>query len=61
MLSTGETRFAALGSIEQNAWLQSFAVRILEGKPEVLSLLDKKQVSGGLYPNAIRPPILVLF
>jgi hypothetical protein len=36
-------RFAALGSIERNSWLQMLALGILEGKKEIYNLLDKHQ------------------
>jgi predicted DCC family thiol-disulfide oxidoreductase YuxK len=32
--------FAALGSVEQNAWFLSFLERLLEGSPQVLGLLE---------------------
>lgn len=33
--------FAALGRVETTPWFQSFLARLLEGSPEVLSLLEK--------------------
>ena len=33
--------FAALGNYEQNPWLGNFSMRLLQGSPEVLALLDK--------------------
>ena len=35
--------FAALGGIQHNAWLQSLAVRLLQGKQDALDLLASKQ------------------
>lgn len=36
-------RFAALGQIERNSWLQMLAVGLLEGKKEMYRLLDQVQ------------------
>jgi hypothetical protein len=33
--------FAALGNIQQNPWFESFCIRLLQGSPEVLALLEK--------------------
>ena len=33
--------FAALGRWQENPWFQNFCIRLLEGSPEVLALLDK--------------------
>jgi hypothetical protein len=33
--------FAALGTYQQNPWFINFLLRLLQGKPEVLQLLDK--------------------
>jgi hypothetical protein len=33
--------FAALGSIQQNPWFEGFCIRLLQGSPEVLALLEK--------------------
>jgi lipase maturation factor 1 len=33
--------FAALGSVDQNPWFQNFGVRLLQGSPEVMALLQK--------------------
>jgi predicted DCC family thiol-disulfide oxidoreductase YuxK len=41
--------FAALGSLEQNPWIEAFLARLLEGSPEVLRLLKTNP-----FPNA--PP-----
>jgi hypothetical protein len=41
--------FAALGEVRGNYWLVNFAVRLLQGTPEVLALLEKNP-----FPNA--PP-----
>lgn len=41
--------FAALGSWEENRWFMRFLVRLLEGSPEVLALLEKNP-----FPDA--PP-----
>jgi hypothetical protein len=41
--------FAALGTYEQNPWLLNFCARLLEGSPEVLSLLKRNP-----FPDA--PP-----
>lgn len=41
--------FAALGDYRHNRWLINFCVRLLEGSPEVLSLLERNP-----FPNA--PP-----
>jgi predicted DCC family thiol-disulfide oxidoreductase YuxK len=39
--------FAALGRYERNPWLINFSVRLLEGAPEVLSLLDRNPFPTG--------------
>ncbi len=36
--------FAALGSYQQNPWFSSFLLRLLQGSPDVLQLLDKNPV-----------------
>ena len=41
--------FAALGAYQNNPWFVNFMVRLLEGSPEVLKLLEKNP-----FPNA--PP-----
>ena len=41
--------FAALGNFRENPWLVNFCVRLLQGSPEVLGLLDRNP-----FPNA--PP-----
>jgi hypothetical protein len=41
--------FAALGNYQQNPWLVNFCVRLLQGSPEVLALLERNP-----FPNA--PP-----
>ena len=41
--------FAALGSYRNNPWFVNFLVRILQGSPEVMALLD-----GNPFPNS--PP-----
>lgn len=41
--------FAALGNYQQNPWLVNFCVRILQGSPKVLALLERNP-----FPNA--PP-----
>jgi hypothetical protein len=33
--------FAALGNVRQNPWFVNFCVRLLQGSPEVLALLEK--------------------
>ncbi len=33
--------FAALGDVRQNPWFENFCVRLLQGSPEVLALLEK--------------------
>jgi predicted DCC family thiol-disulfide oxidoreductase YuxK len=33
--------FAALGNYQQNPWFQNFCVRLLQGSPEVLALMEK--------------------
>ena len=38
--------FAALGSCEENPWLQRFLARLLEGSPPVLALLEKNPFPG---------------
>jgi predicted DCC family thiol-disulfide oxidoreductase YuxK len=38
--------FAALGSYQQNPWFLSFCLKILQGSPQVLSLLDKNPFPG---------------
>jgi hypothetical protein len=32
--------FAALGRVESTPWFQSFLIRLLQGSPEVLALLE---------------------
>jgi predicted DCC family thiol-disulfide oxidoreductase YuxK len=44
--------FAALGSYDQNPWFQNFCVRLLQGSPEVLALLQKNP-----FPN--KPPLMI--
>lgn len=46
--------FAALGNINQNTWLAHFAVRILEGKPGVLALMEPEQPFNGETPAFVR-------
>ena len=41
--------FAALGNYRQNPWLVNFCLRLLQGSPEVLALLERNP-----FPNA--PP-----
>jgi uncharacterized membrane protein YphA (DoxX/SURF4 family) len=41
--------FAALGDVHQNPWFVNFCVRLLQGSPQVLALLDKNP-----FPNV--PP-----
>lgn len=41
--------FAALGTFEQNHWFKNFMMRLLQGSPDVLALLDHNP-----FPN--RPP-----
>jgi predicted DCC family thiol-disulfide oxidoreductase YuxK len=41
--------FAALGDVRQNPWFANFCVRLLQGSPEVLALLERNP-----FPNA--PP-----
>jgi hypothetical protein len=41
--------FAALGTYEQNFWFEQFLRRLLEGRPEVLALLESNP-----FPN--KPP-----
>jgi lipase maturation factor 1 len=41
--------FAALGNYRQNAWFVNFCIRLLQGSPEVLALLEKN-------PFSDRPP-----
>ncbi len=41
--------FAALGDYRQNPWFENFCVRLLQGSPEVLALLEKNP-----FPN--KPP-----
>jgi hypothetical protein len=41
--------FAALGNYRQNSWFVNFCVRLLQGSPEVLALLERNP-----FPNA--PP-----
>ncbi|EDQ90526.1 uncharacterized protein MONBRDRAFT_31918 [Monosiga brevicollis MX1] len=50
--------FAALGSIRQNVWLQSLAVRLLEGRPDVYGLLAQSQASE-LWADPSHPPLYV--
>ncbi|MBY0551580.1 MAG: lipase maturation factor family protein [Candidatus Obscuribacterales bacterium] len=38
--------FAALGSVDENPWVVNLAVRLLQGSPEVLSLLQKNPFPG---------------
>ena len=44
--------FAALGSYRENRWLVNFCVRLLQGSPKVVALLERNP-----FPNA--PPRLV--
>jgi hypothetical protein len=44
--------FAALGSVQDNPWFVQFLVRLLEGSPEVLSLLETNP-----FPD--EPPVYV--
>ncbi len=39
--------FAALRSYQQNPWFANFMLRVLEGSPEVLALLDRNPFPGG--------------
>ncbi len=41
--------FAALGTYERNRWFQNFLIRLLQGSPEVLALLERNP-----FPD--RPP-----
>ena len=41
--------FAALGDYQQNPWLENFCVRLLQGSPQVLALLEKN-------PFPAKPP-----
>ena len=45
--------FAALGNYQSNPWFVNFCVRLLQGSPEVLDLLDKNQFPRN-PPRAIR-------
>ncbi len=38
--------FAALGSLEQNPWLEGFLSRLLDGSPDVLRLLETNPFPG---------------
>lgn len=38
--------FAALGNVRQNPWFVNFCVRLLQGSPEVLALLEKNPFAG---------------
>jgi len=44
--------FAALGSVRDNPWIESLMLRLLEGSPSVLALLDSN-------PFAASPPKFV--
>ncbi len=44
--------FAALGNYRENGWLVNLAIRLMEGSPEVIGLLD-----GNPFPD--RPPVFV--
>jgi hypothetical protein len=44
--------FAALGDVQGNQWFVSFCFRLLQGKPEVLALLEKNPFPG-------KPPRLI--
>jgi predicted DCC family thiol-disulfide oxidoreductase YuxK len=44
--------FAALGNYEQNPWFGNFCVRLLQGSPEVLALLEKNPFPG-------KPPVYI--
>jgi hypothetical protein len=48
--------FAALSSYQSNPWFVNFIVRLLEGSPEVLALLDRNPFPGA-PPRYIRAPI----
>jgi predicted DCC family thiol-disulfide oxidoreductase YuxK len=45
--------FAALGSAEQNPWFERFMLRLLEGSPPVLNLLESDPFVGG-KPRYVR-------
>jgi predicted DCC family thiol-disulfide oxidoreductase YuxK len=44
--------FAALGNFQQNPWFENFCVRLLQGSPEVLALLEKN-------PFPEKPPLFI--
>ncbi|CAG0897510.1 unnamed protein product [Cyprideis torosa] len=46
--------FAALGDYTHNPWLISFLYRLLEGRPEVVKLLDEDR-----YPFSVEPPVQI--
>lgn len=46
--------FAALGSIKHNLWLQSFAIRLLQGSSDVLDLLQPEQLPAIHVPPKVR-------
>jgi len=39
--------FAALGDYRQNPWFVNFCVRLLQGRPEVLALLERNPFPRG--------------
>ena len=45
--------FAALGNVRQNPWFVNFCLRLLQGSPEVLALLEKNPFPDQ-PPNYIR-------
>lgn len=48
--------FAALGNIRENPWFVRFLVRLLEGSPEVLSLMEKNPFPEGA-PKYVRAQV----
>jgi len=45
--------FAALGTYQQSPWFENFCIRLLEGSPEVIRLLDRDPF-GGRPPKYVR-------
>jgi Protein of unknown function (DUF1222). len=56
----------ALGGVERPAWFQNFCIRLLQGSPDVLQLLDRNPfparpprfVRGGLYRYRFSDPVM---
>lgn len=47
--------FAALGSYQHNPWLLNLVVRLLQGHPEVLALMDEERWPGWGAVHRLNP------